>query len=123
MFSYEEPTPEKTKELIEKVAKFIVDRDMGTAAILFIETAKPMSFVGGQMARFFIGPYMPLFGGLGDTTYDLAAIFEKRENMEQLLLRIEALMEEKSELEKAEKTKEEKGKSFFSSLISKFKRS
>ena len=43
-----EITEERANEVIEKVAKFVAERHMASAAILAIESLRPLSFIGSQ---------------------------------------------------------------------------
>ncbi len=96
-------TPEEEDELIRKVADIIHRYGMEAAAILFVESVKPLAYVGGQMGRLFISPFLPIFGDAADIGGEkFLTVFEKRENVEKLL----KLLEEKAKDEP--KKKEEK---------------
>ena len=96
-------TPEEEDELIRKAAEIIHRYGMEAAALLFIESVKPLAYVGGQMGRLFISPFLPIFGDAVDIGGEkFFTIFEKRENVEKLL----KLLEEKAKGEP--KKKEEK---------------
>ncbi len=98
-----ELSPERQKELIDKIAKYIVDYRMETPAILFLESVKPLAFVGGQLATFYLAPFLPLVGRWGE---EAIALLQSRENVERLLQRIEELI--KKEEEPVQSTKEKK---------------
>jgi hypothetical protein len=85
-------SPEREKELIDKLATFVIDRHMETPAILFLESYKPLSFVAGQFGMFYLAPLMPLFG---PWSKEGIALLQKRENVERLIQRIEELSEER----------------------------
>ncbi len=55
-----EVTPEEEDEMISKIAEKIHQSGLDVAAILMIETIKPLSFIGAQMGRFFLSPFLPL---------------------------------------------------------------
>jgi len=57
-----EVTSEDEDEMIEKIAQKIHDSGMNVAAILMMESFKPMSYIGAQMGRFFVSPFLPVFG-------------------------------------------------------------
>ncbi len=97
-----ELTPEEEEELIEKISTSIVKSGFGTVALLYLESYKPLSFVGGQMGLFYLSPILPLLGKWGAKGYDILMFISKRENIEKLINRIKELMEE----EKAEKGKD-----------------
>ncbi len=89
-----EDTNEETydRELIEKVAAAIVARGMTTPAIFLLESSKPLSFLGSQ-ALHFLEPFVrSLLDAPSYTRF--AKALEDRENVERLLVRIEALDEE-----------------------------
>jgi len=81
-------TPEREKELIDQIAKRVVDHHMETPAILFLESFKPLSFVAGQFGRVYLGPLTPL---LGSWSEEGLALLQKKENVDRLLRRIEEL--------------------------------
>ena len=63
-------------------------RQLTAPAILFLESMKPMSFLGGQLMAFF-SPFVHLV--LKSSAYDrFAEAIERRENVEYLIQRIEA---------------------------------
>lgn len=84
--------PEEAEEMIDKIARKIVEAGMETPAILTLETSKPMSWIGSQIGRVMIAPW---FGVLGWDAMHKAdaymAIFEDRKNVEKLISRIEEL--------------------------------
>ena len=90
-----EVTPKDEKEFIEKVAQKVHEYEMETAAILLLESSKPLVWVGGEMGRFFISPFVPVISDKwGITSEKFFLIFEKRENIEKLLKRLEELAQE-----------------------------
>lgn len=112
MFWDLEVTPEDEEEMIRKVAEQIHKYGMEVAAILMLESVKPLAYIGGQMGRLFVAPFLPAFGeniGLGGEK--LLTTFEKRENVEKLIVMLEELAkEEKKPKAEPEKTKEEQTK-------------
>lgn len=95
-----EPSDEDLAAL-ERLAKFIVTRNLEAPAILFLQSAIPISFIGSQVMvalEPIIGPFWPH----GDFER-LARIFERRDGIERLTRRIEELVKEKdAELKKGE---------------------
>ncbi len=90
-----EVTPKDEEEFIEKVAQKIHEYEMETAAILLLESSKPLVWIGGEMGRFFISPFVPVISDKwGVTSEKFFLIFEKRENIEKLLKRLEELTRE-----------------------------
>jgi len=107
-----EVTPEDEDEMIMKIAQNIHKYGLDMAAILMIESVKPLSYVGLQMGRFFISPFLPAFGeNIGISGEKLFQIFEKHENAEKLIKAVEKLTREKEEQKKIEKAKKLERKS------------
>jgi hypothetical protein len=87
-----------SREAMDRFAQRIVDWRMTAPAILFLESAKPLSFLGNQALIFFQPIVQSIFNF---KTYDeITEILEDRENLEYLLSKIESL--------EADYTKEEK---------------
>jgi len=108
MYEYTtELTQERAKQLIDKLAVWVVEHGLETPAILFLESMKPVSFVGSQ---FFLMYGVPYLGIVLDerTTSEYGLLFENRENVEVLIQRIEELAREADK--KKEKKREEKSK-------------
>lgn len=89
---WEETTPERREEIIEKIARAIVKSEMEAPAILFLETMMPMYYVGGNIARMLLGPYLPY------PAHDYISVFEDKEAVKKILKRVEDLKREKDEL-------------------------
>lgn len=100
------PSPERQKELLTKIAGQIVKRKLTTPAIMFIESIKPLSFVGSQ-ALIFMQPIVQAF--LNRKEYDeFAVLMEDRDNVELLLQEIERQEAEWQAREKAERDEAKK---------------
>jgi hypothetical protein len=81
---------------------------MTVPAILFLESVKPLSFVGSQALYFFEPMVRALFSV---PEYErFAALLERRENIEVLLLKIEArdAEERRAEQERRTRAREER---------------
>jgi hypothetical protein len=90
MFWDEEVTPEDVDEIIEWTAREIYRYGMETAAILFLESYKPMSRVGASMGQVFLFPLLPLFGDNAIVKGDkFFRIYQEHENVEKLIQRLE----------------------------------
>ncbi|MBU1627412.1 hypothetical protein KKB18_08600, partial [bacterium] len=91
-----------------KIAKKIVDMQMAVPAIMFLESVKPLNFIGSQ-AMAFLQPFATAIFTLKD--YDkFRIILEDRRSIEALICHIED-MEDKRRIELKEhkrKLKEEK---------------
>lgn len=73
--------------LIEKLAEFVVRRNMAVPAIMFLDSVRPLNFVGSQ-AMVFFKPILSRFFTRDE--YDkLATILEKREVIDLLIREIE----------------------------------
>jgi hypothetical protein len=77
------------KKFLGKLAKKIVDYQMVTPTIFFLEITKPLSFIGSQ-AMVFFGPIINAFVN-SDGYYRAAEIFEHPANIEFLIQEIERL--------------------------------
>ena len=95
-------------DLIDAVAGQVVSRRMSVPAILFIESSKPLSFIGSQFL-FFFEPIIRAFIK-GDQYTRFAALLEERNNIELLLRAIEAQEADVSEKERAARRAEKERK-------------
>jgi len=110
MSLWREASPEESKEIIEKIAKKVVGRELDFPATLFLGAIRLLSPLGGQLVRFFLAPWTPL---LGDLPYEYISVLEKPENILKLINRINELVdetEEEKKRKKEEKKETEKGK-------------
>ncbi len=84
--------PVNVDELVEKIAKKVVEIGMEAPAILALETARPLSFIGSQMGRAMIAPWFGIFGWDAMNKADnIMEVFEDKENVKMLVRRIEEL--------------------------------
>jgi len=82
--------------LLDRLAELTVRHRMTVPAIFFLESVKPLSFVGSQALHFF-EPMVNAFFNVRE--YErFALLMERRENFETLLVKIEA----KDDLARAE---------------------
>ncbi|TPW16650.1 MAG: Uncharacterized protein FD129_685 [bacterium] len=95
-----EPKPEDL-DLLETIALAVVSRRMTVPAILFLESTKPLSFLGSQFLYFL----EPIVRSLikGDQYRRVAVLLEDRANVERLLLAIEAREAESGDRERLAK--------------------
>jgi hypothetical protein len=82
------------ERIINRITDEVMKRELETVAIIFLESVKPISFVGSQMGMAFVAPFLIIFGDLG---IDYIKFFEKRENVEKLLKRLEEEIKIKDE--------------------------
>lgn len=81
------PIPEEEDAVLEKVAKKVVQWRMAIPAILILESGKPLNYIGAQM-MVFAEPIVQTIFNLKD--YDtLRTALERRDNIENLLQKIE----------------------------------
>ncbi|UCE38828.1 MAG: hypothetical protein JSW00_06280 [Thermoplasmata archaeon] len=79
---------DRERELIDNVAKRIVNSELEAPAIMLLQTIKPLIWIGGELAYFYLAPFLPL---LDERGYEFLDTFEKRENIERLIKRVEYL--------------------------------
>lgn len=113
MFRDEELPPEEVDKILEGIARKVVDREMEMYAKFILGMIWPLAFIGGQLGRVFISPYLFIFGDKENNVSKNIFIFEKKENIFKLIDKIDELTDEREELKKDDyKGKEdEKGKS------------
>lgn len=101
------------EEIMDRLARKIVEWRMTAPAIMFLESAKPLSFLGNQALIFFQPIIQSIFNF---KSYDeITGILEDRENLEYLLKKVEELeaendtrlREEKARLREARRAKRE----------------
>ena len=83
---YSKLTTDQEGYLIDSLADWVVKHKLETPSILFLEAIKPVSYIGSQLGLLFIAPFLELFNIEG---YKYSALFEKTENVEKLLKKIE----------------------------------
>lgn len=96
-----EVTEERKKFLLGKIAQKVVDYRLSPVAIIFLESSKPLSFLGNQFLIFMQPFYRALFSFR--EYEEIAAMLEDRSNIEALICEIERLEEERDEGKRAEK--------------------
>ena len=94
-----EPDPDAA--LLDSIAARIVRMGLATPAVFFLESSKPLSFIGSQALVFF-EPFVKAFLDL--KSYDrFAALMEDRANVEKLIRRVEEREDERARAEKEAK--------------------
>jgi hypothetical protein len=82
-----EEISEDDRALIAKLSDWLVERRLETPAVLFLESVRPLSFVGAQ-GMYFLEPFARAIFNVKD--YErLARMLERRENLELLVRAIE----------------------------------
>ncbi len=102
-----EITAEK-RETLDRLAEKVIERRLAAPAILFLESSKPLSFLGNQTMVFFQPIVQTIFNF--KTYDDIMDLLEDRENIEYLLKKIEELeaAEHRKAKEEKKRRKEEK---------------
>ena len=94
------------EELLDAVAGRVVRMRLAVPAIFFLESTKPLSFLGSQLL-IFLQPFVQAF--LTIRNYErFSQLMEDRENVERLIRRIEALDEETRAEEKRQRAEAKK---------------
>ncbi len=83
----EEGLNDEEKRVIELIARGIIERRLSAPAVMFLESVKPLNFIGSQAMVFL----RPIIAAIFPTkTYDtIEKILEKRKGIDYLLERIE----------------------------------
>jgi hypothetical protein len=82
------PLVEADRELLRRLAAFIVRRQMANPALLFLESLRPLNYVASQ-ALVFLRPFASPF--FNEKDYErVSEILERREGLAALLEAIEA---------------------------------
>ncbi len=84
---YEDHGEEDFTDLIEKIARAVVQRQLTVPAIILLESIKPLSFLGNQIL-IFANPVVSLIVQSKDY-YRFVRMIENRENIEKLTVAIE----------------------------------
>ena len=78
---------ERFEELIDKIARMIVQRRLGVVAIVLLESVKPLTFLGSQL-MVFMDPFVSAFFKPDDYRLFYEMV-EDRKNIDKLIERIE----------------------------------
>jgi len=81
-------TMEKESELIDEIARQVVNYGFQDLSVLLLEVVRPMSFVGSRLGLNYMAPFLEFFGIKGA---EYTILFEKEENVKQLIRRINEL--------------------------------
>jgi hypothetical protein len=98
-----ELSPERADYLIDKLANWIISHKLETPAIILLESAKPLSFIGSQMWLMYGVPLLGMVVNERESS-EYGLLFEDRENLEALIRKIETMARE---ADKRKKEREE----------------
>jgi len=110
-FASHESTEELTEhqqELIDMLARKVVERHLAAPAIFFLEISKPLNFLGSQVMVFFEPIIQSLFNVKNYEEY--RNLLERRDTIEHLLVSIEAIDAEQRHKEKEARKKRKEQK-------------
>jgi len=93
------------KEMLEKMARFFVDNNLGLMAQIFLESGEPVTKVFATIGMGIFGPYLEFLGADTYTSY-----FRKEGNARRLLDRIEELEQERKRREEESRNKDKQKK-------------
>ncbi len=102
-FLWKPRTDEEINAIIEKTAEAILKYEMVEPAMLFFESIKPLSYMGGKMVATGLAFLIPIIGYSLD---DFFVVFQESSNIDKLLNIIETRKlaeQEKKRQEKAAK--------------------
>ena len=80
---YEPMADEERDALLEKLANIIIKRKLEAPAVLFLESHRPLSFIGSQAGIAF-SPFLVPFLGY-DNVKDYARLMQDRTNIDRLI--------------------------------------
>jgi len=81
------PLTPRQEAIVDRLAAKVVEWKMAVPAILFLESVKPLNYVGSQVLVFFAPIATTVFSGADYA--ELTGLLEHRGNLEVLLKRIE----------------------------------
>lgn len=103
-----EITPEREKEIIDKVTEKILQYRLEAPALLFLIPFQPISLIASQLT---VLPFAPLLEAFEIPGYDYVAFLKKSENLKRIIKNIEEAT-----------SKKEKSKGWLSGLFKKRKK-
>jgi hypothetical protein len=91
-------TAEQEEELIERIARLIVRSGTDVPSTMLLQAIGPFSYLSAHFLLLFLAPILPMFGSRGE---DLVTLLSRRENLDKLIQRVEALKKQLQEKKKA----------------------
>jgi len=95
-------TREQEEELIERIARLIVRGGIDVPSTMLLQAIGPFSYLSSHFLFLFLSPILPMFGSRGE---DLVTLLSRRENLDRLIQRVEALKKQLDKERKAGGTK------------------
>ncbi len=114
-----EPIPDDENRILDKLAQRVVRWKMSVPAIIFLESIKPLNYIGSQTMVFFEPIVQTLFNFRDYDTFRRA--MERRENVERLLQKIEAADAVEQKWEREYKRRVKKARQESDSLLVKLR--
>jgi len=106
--SPDEINEKEKNDIIKKLAQGIVNRRLTAPSIMFLESIKPMNYIGSQLMIFLEPVILSIFNV---TNYrKIALILEERDTIEKILFEIENFENEKNKKNKENKKNKKQGK-------------
>jgi hypothetical protein len=90
-FAMKRRAPVALPDALERLARVAVERGLETPALVIVESAAPLSFLGGQAAAA-VAPFARMLG-FGDALPEIAEALEDRRTLRALADRIAELAE------------------------------
>lgn len=84
---------DRTEEWLSSIAEKLVNLNLDSMAVFFLETFGPMSHVWSQLGRLHLQPLIILLGPSGER---LISFLEKPENLERFVKKIEEVREKRT---------------------------
>jgi len=87
-----EISDEEVEEVILEAAQRIKRYGMEIPAIMALESFRPLMYVGGELTRLTLAPFLPFFGSNVDMWgQKLITVFEEKSNVDKLILLLEQM--------------------------------
>ena len=89
MFSDEELPPKEVDALLGRIAVKVVDYELELYARFLLGMSWPLAYIGGQMGRVFLSPYLFVFGDKENNVSKKIFVFGKKDNIFKLINKID----------------------------------
>ncbi|MBQ04515.1 hypothetical protein CL673_07410 [Candidatus Bathyarchaeota archaeon] len=105
---------DREEEILDILAKRIVDNRLESVAMLFLIPLRPISPIVSQLTLL---PFAPLLEAFDIPGFDYIAFLNNSNNVKGLVERIEFLAKERDEKKRKENNQRDKGDNWFSRLM------